>query len=131
MKFYFFFTLFENSLKILYKIQQLALFLHQFKSYIITATKWAIINFLTRLLQKVINKRFSWSSTFSSLFCKNLWKTCIKSNNWHLLLHKLKRCIITATKWSITDYLTCRLQKVINKGFSWKSTFSSLSWKIL
>ena len=68
MKFDFFFTLFENSLKNFYKIQQLALFLHKFKRLIITATKWAIIDFLTRLLQKHINKRFSWSSTFFTLF---------------------------------------------------------------
>ena len=128
MKFNFFFALLENNLKNLYKIQQLAFFLHKSKKCIVTATKWSIIDFLNCRLQKVINKRFSWSSTFSSLFCKNLWKTCIKSNNWHILLHKFKRCIITATKWSITDYLTCRLQNVINKRFSWSSTFS---WNIL
>ena len=91
MKVDFFFTLLENSLKNLYKIQQLTLFLNKCKRYIITATKWAIIDFPTRVLQKVINKRFSWSSTFSSHFLKILWKFCIKASNWHLFLHKPKR----------------------------------------
>ena len=59
MKFNFFFTLLENSLENLYKIQQLAIFLHKPKKYIITATNWAIIDFPTRFLQKVMNKRFS------------------------------------------------------------------------
>ena len=123
------------SWKILWKIciksKNWHLHLHIPRKYIITATKWAIIDFRTRLLQKVINKRFSWSSTFSSLSWKILWKICIKSKNWHLLLHRLKKCIITTTKWAIVDFLTRLLQKVINKCFSWSSTFSSLSWKIL
>ena len=130
MKFDFFFTLLENSLKNLYKIQQLALFLHKFISYIFTATKWAIIDFLTRLLQKVINKSFSWSSTSSSLFLKILWKILYKIQQLALILHKFKKYIITATKWAIIDFLTRLLQKVINKRSSWSSTFSSLSWKI-
>ena len=123
------------SWKILWKIciksNYWHLFLHELKGYIITATKWSTIDFLTCLLQKVINEHFSWSSTFSSLSWKILWKICIKSNYWHLFLHELKGYIITATKWSTIDFLTCLLQKVINKHFSWSSTFSSLSWKIL
>ena len=91
----------------------------------------AIIDYLTRLLQKVMNKRSSWSSTFSSRSWKVLWKICIKSSNWHLFLHKPKNYFITATKWAIIDFLTRLLQKVMNKRSSWSSTFSSLSWKIL
>ena len=112
MKFDFFLTLFENSLKNLYKIQQLAFIPHKPQRLTITATKWAIIDFLTCLLRKVINQRSSWSSTFSSLSWKILWKICLKSKNWHLFLHKLRRCIITAKK-SIKDFLTCRLQKLL------------------
>ena len=131
MKFEFFFTLLENSLKNWNKIQQLALFLHKFKRCIIMATKWAIIDFLTRLLQKVINKSFSWSSTFSSLFLKILWKFLYKIQQLALILHEFKKYIITATKWAIIDFLTRLLQKVINKRSSWSSTFSSLFLKIL
>ena len=123
------------SWKILWKIciksNNWHLFLHKPRKYIITATKWAIIDFLTRLFQKVMNKRYSWSSTFSSLSWKILWKICIKFKNWHLLLHRRKRCINMTTKWAIIDVLTRLLQKVINKRFSWSSTFSSFSWKIL
>ena len=50
----------KNSIKTLH------LFLHKLIKYVITATKWTDIEFLTRLLQKVINRRFSWSSIFSS-----------------------------------------------------------------
>ena len=130
MKFDFFLTLFENSLKKLYKIQQLAFIPHKPQRLIITATKWAIIDFLTCLLQKVINNLSSWSSTFSSLSWKILWKICLKSKNWHLFLHKLTRCIITAKKvYNRLSNLSS--SKVINKRSSWSSTFFSLSWKIL
>ena len=131
MKFDFFFILLEISLKNLFKIQQLALFLLKFNRYITTATKWAIINFLTRLLQKIINKHFSWISTFPSLSWKFLWKISRKSNNlmenslkilykiqnWYLFLHRPKRYIIVATKWAILDFLTRLLQKVTTKVF--------------
>ena len=128
-------TFSSRSWKVLWKIciksSNWHLFLHTPKNYFITATKLAIIDFLTRLLQKVIDKRSSWSSTFSSRSWKVLWKICIKSSNWHLFLHKPKNYCITATKCAIIDFLTRLLQKVMKKRSSWSSTFSSLSWRIL
>ena len=128
-------TFSSRSWKVLWKIciksSNWHLFLQKLKNYFITATKWAIVDFLTRLLQKVRNKRSSWSSTFSSRSWKVLWKICIKSSNWHLFLHKPKNYFITATKWAIIDFLTRLLQKVMNKLSSWSSTFSSRSWKVL
>ena len=78
MKFEFFFTLLENSLKNFYKIQNWYLFLHKPKRYIISAAERAIIDFLTRLLQKVINKRLSWSSTFFFTLLENSLKNLYK-----------------------------------------------------
>ena len=61
MKFDFFFTHLDNSLKNVYKNPTNVInFLHKRKKYIIMwQKKWAIVEFLTRLLQEVINKRFS------------------------------------------------------------------------
>ena len=131
MKFDFLFTLFESSLKNLYKIQKWYLFLHKPKRYIILTTKWDIIDFLTRLLQKIITKRFSWSSNIFSLSWKILQTNCIKSSNWHLFLHKPKRYFITERRRAIIDFLTRLFQKVIDKRSSWRSTFSLLFLKIL
>ena len=54
-----------------------------------------------------------------------------KSAYWHFLFKNSKNYSITATKEAAIDFLTRLLQKVINKHFSWSSTFSSLSWKNL
>ena len=119
----------KNLWKICLKSKNLHLFLHKLTRCIITAKK--VYNRLSNLSSsKVINKRSSWSSTFSSLFLKILWKILYKIQQLALILHKIKRYIITATKWAIIDFLTRLLQKVINKGSSLSSTFSSLSWKI-
>ena len=60
MKFDFFFPLrrelFENFVL---KSAYWHLYLHEFKEYVISATKSAIIHLLSRFLQKVISKRFS------------------------------------------------------------------------
>ena len=40
-------------------------------------------------------------------------------------LQQFKNTIITATKWANADFLTCLLQKVISRHFSWSLLFSS------
>ena len=130
MKFDFFFTLLENSLKKSYKIRQLALILHKLKRCIITATKRSITNFLFCRLQKLLTMFFMKFDFFFTLL-ENSLENLYKIRQLALILHKLKRCIITATKLSIIDFLTCLLQTVINKRSSWSSTFSSPFLKIL
>ena len=101
------------------------LVLHKLIKYVNTATKRAIINFLNRLLQKVINRRFSRNSSFSSPNSTVHYNFVNKSKYWHLVLHKLIKYVNTATKRAIIDFLNRLLQKVINRRFSWNSNFSS------
>ena len=46
-------------------------------------------------------------------------------------LQQFKNTIITATKWANTDFLTCLLQKVISRHFSWSLLFSSPNSRVL
>ena len=46
-------------------------------------------------------------------------------------LQQFKNTILTATKWPNTDFLTCLLQKVISRHFSWSLLFSSPNSRVL
>ena len=93
------------------------LLLHKLIKYVNTATKSAIIDFLTRLLQKVINKRFSRSSNFCSLIRKFFDKFGYKLAYWQLILHKHKQYKIVAVERAIIHVLNRLLHVAIDKRF--------------
>ena len=94
-------------------------------------TKSATIHIVTRLLQKVINKCFSWSTTISSQKSTVQWTFFIDVRR--LGSHTTKRWEYTvmATKWAIIHILARLFQKVINESFSWSTTYSSRNSTIL
>ena len=100
-----------------YTNQYIGFYFSKFAKTPYQGKKGAKIDFLTCLFQKLVNKRFKWSSTFSSHNWRGHLNSVYKSIYWHLFLHNFKKCIIGAIKRANIDFLTRVFQKVVNKRF--------------